>query len=75
MLISDFRFQFYIGGVPNKQEGLIVTQNFTGCIENLYFNSTNVNQLVKEIYGSGNGWGMQTYEKVNVQDICPVSVS
>lgn len=61
----------YIGGVPNKQEGLIVTQNFTGCIENMFFNSTNINQHIKEIYNSGSSWGMQTYEKVNVQDICP----
>lgn len=24
---------FYIGGVPNMQDGLIVQQNFTGCVE------------------------------------------
>lgn len=36
-----FYLQFYIRGVQNVQEGLIVEQNFTGCFENLYMNSTN----------------------------------
>lgn len=51
---------------------MIVTQNFTGCIENLQFNSTNIVQLIKDVYDSGNEWGMQTYKKINVFDICPV---
>ncbi|XKL68715.1 hypothetical protein PGB90_006484 [Kerria lacca] len=62
---------FYIGGIQNRQEGMIVTQNFTGCIENLQFNSTNIVQLIKDVYDSGNEWGMQTYKKINVFDICP----
>ena len=32
----------YIGGVPYVQRGLVVYDNFTGCIENLYLNHTNV---------------------------------
>ena len=67
--------QFYIGGVPNKQEGLLVSQNFTGCIENLYFNSSNINEVVKSVYHSGNDWAMKIYQKVNVFDICPVLIA
>ena len=33
---------FYIGGVPHMEEGLIVNENFTGCIENMYLNHSNV---------------------------------
>ncbi len=32
----------YIGGVPNVEEGLVVYENFTGCIENMYLNHSNV---------------------------------
>ena len=32
----------YIGGVPNVEEGLVVYDNFTGCIENMYLNHSNV---------------------------------
>ncbi|XP_065217760.1 neurexin-4 isoform X3 [Planococcus citri] len=62
---------FYIGGVPNKQEGMIVSQNYTGCIENLSVNGTNFNQMIKEFYNSDNRWGMETYAKHNVSYICP----
>jgi hypothetical protein len=44
----DLNHNFYIGGVPNVQDGLVVTQNFTGCIENMYLNYTNVIQAVKD---------------------------
>ena len=43
----DLNRDFYIGGVPNVQEGLVATQNFSGCIENMYFNHTNVIEAVK----------------------------
>ncbi|XP_076366495.1 neurexin-4 isoform X2 [Tachypleus tridentatus] len=34
---------FYIGGLPNfNQDGLVVAANFTGCVENLFINHTNV---------------------------------
>ena len=33
---------FYIGGVPHTEEGLVVHENFTGCIENMYLNHSNV---------------------------------
>ncbi|KAK4880887.1 hypothetical protein RN001_004206 [Aquatica leii] len=45
--------EFYVGGVPNMQEGLIVPQNFTGCIENLYLNSTNLIRDMKDSFSSG----------------------
>lgn len=43
----DLNRNIYIGGVPNQQQGLVVTQNFTGCIENLFFNHTNIIEAVK----------------------------
>ncbi|XP_034248929.1 neurexin-4 isoform X1 [Thrips palmi] len=43
----DLNQKFYIGGVPNRQEGLMVNQNFSGCIENLYINSTNIGHEMK----------------------------
>ncbi|PSN48824.1 Neurexin-4 [Blattella germanica] len=59
---------FYIGGVPNKQEGLIVNQNFTGCMENLYLNATNVISSIKGAYDNGESY---LYEKVNTLYTCP----
>jgi len=38
----DLDGELYIGGVPHVQRGLVVYDNFTGCIENLYLNHTNV---------------------------------
>ncbi len=32
----------YIGGVPKVEEGLVVYENFDGCIENMYLNHSNV---------------------------------
>ncbi|XP_031336350.1 neurexin-4 isoform X3 [Photinus pyralis] len=43
---------FYVGGVPNVQDGLVVTQNFTGCIENIYLNATNILRDMKEAYSA-----------------------
>lgn len=63
------QFQFYVGGVPNQQEGLLVTQNFTGCIENMYLNSTNLIHDVKDAYEYGYS---VRYEKVNTLYSCPV---
>jgi hypothetical protein len=63
-------FQFYIGGVPNKQDGLLVIQNFTGCMENLYLNTTNVVYSIKEATSYGDNY---LYEKVNTLYSCPVS--
>ncbi|XP_011306844.1 neurexin-4 isoform X1 [Fopius arisanus] len=45
----DLNRALYIGGVPNTQEGLAVTQNFTGCIENFYLNKTNVIRDLKDV--------------------------
>jgi len=67
-----FFFQFYIGGVPNKQDGLLVMQNFTGCMENLYLNTTNVIYRIKEAINYGD---IYLYEKVNTLYSCPVSNS
>ncbi|CAH2071974.1 unnamed protein product, partial [Iphiclides podalirius] len=58
----------YIGGVPNLQEGLMVDQNFTGCVENFYVNATNVIQELKQGYESGEPF---KYQKVNTLYACP----
>ncbi|CAD7082270.1 unnamed protein product [Hermetia illucens] len=58
----------YIGGVPNVQEGMVVTQNFSGCIENLFFNNTNFIQTMKEAFQAGESL---RYEKVNSIYACP----
>lgn len=58
---------FYVGGVPNIQEGLVITQNFTGCIENLYINSTNIIRDLKEAFNEG--YSLR-YEKVNTLYSC-----
>ncbi|XP_030764634.1 neurexin-4 isoform X2 [Sitophilus oryzae] len=64
----DLNREFYVGGVPNIQEGLVVVQNYTGCIENLYLNSSNVLQDVKQAYDYGDTY---KYEKVNIGSNCP----
>ncbi|XP_052755482.1 neurexin-4 isoform X2 [Galleria mellonella] len=58
----------YIGGVPNFQEGLVVTQNFTGCIENMYLNATNVIQDLRAGYDAGEPF---KFQKVNTLFACP----
>ncbi|KAG6457370.1 neurexin-4 isoform X1 [Manduca sexta] len=58
----------YIGGVPNFQEGLVVNQNFTGCVENMYLNATNVIQDLKQGYESGEAF---KFQKVNTLYACP----
>lgn len=63
--------ELYIGGMPNKQEGLIVSQNFTGCMENVYFNSTDLFQHIKYAYDSEDYWLTQKYFKVNTINSCP----
>lgn len=61
-------FQFYIGGVPNKQEGLVVVQNFTGCIENLFFNATNIIKELRESDYDDVNW---RYHTVHTSYSCP----
>ncbi|GAB6032060.1 hypothetical protein CHUAL_010426 [Chamberlinius hualienensis] len=39
----DLNQEMFVGGVPNfNMEGLIVTYNFSGCVENLFINYTNL---------------------------------
>ncbi|CAK1542832.1 unnamed protein product [Leptosia nina] len=58
----------YIGGVPNSQDGLMVKQNFTGCVENMYLNATNVIYELKQGYETGEAF---KYQKVNTLYSCP----
>ncbi|XP_064472302.1 neurexin-4-like isoform X2 [Ornithodoros turicata] len=44
----DLNRELYIGGLPNfNQVGVAVVANFTGCIENLYLNDTDIIGWVK----------------------------
>ncbi|XP_055376798.1 neurexin-4 isoform X1 [Condylostylus longicornis] len=63
--------EIYIGGVPNIQEGIVVNQNFTGCIENLFFNSTNFIREMKEALENDVYDTAYKYTKHNVIYACP----
>ena len=52
------------------QEGMVVIQNFTGCIENFYLNSTNLFEDVKEAFEYGEAL---RYDRINTHYTCPVS--
>ncbi|XP_055840610.1 neurexin-4 isoform X1 [Episyrphus balteatus] len=58
----------YLGGVPNIQEGMLVTQNFSGCIENLFLNSSNFIREMKDNYEYGEAF---RYQRVNTIYACP----
>lgn len=69
----DLNQNFFIGGVSNKQEGLTVNQNFTGCIENLYINSSNVGHEMKVEREYGYSYTPPRYYSQNVLFSCIVS--
>ncbi|XP_014094325.1 neurexin-4 isoform X2 [Bactrocera oleae] len=58
----------YLGGVPNIQEGIIVTQNFTGCMENIFINSTNFVRAMKDSFEYGDAY---RYTKYHTVYACP----
>ncbi|XP_044727167.1 neurexin-4 isoform X2 [Chrysoperla carnea] len=64
----DLNRAFYIGGVPNIQEGLVITQNYTGCFENLYLNSTNIIRDLRQALEDGL---VYKYDKINTRYSCP----
>ncbi|XP_011301961.1 neurexin-4 isoform X1 [Fopius arisanus] len=64
----DLNRAFYIGGVPNIQQGLVVTQNFSGCIENLHLNKTNVFRELKDAEATGENL---KYHRINTIYNCP----
>ncbi|EFN81641.1 Neurexin-4 [Harpegnathos saltator] len=64
----DLNRELYIGGVPNMQEGLMVNQNFTGCIENFYLNHTNIISELKEMEISDENL---RYYKIHTLYTCP----
>ncbi|XP_014482279.1 PREDICTED: neurexin-4 isoform X1 [Dinoponera quadriceps] len=64
----DLNREFYFGGVPNMQEGLVVNQNFTGCIENFYLNSTNIISELKEVEAGDENL---RYQRIHTIFACP----
>ncbi|XP_044018099.1 neurexin-4 isoform X2 [Aphidius gifuensis] len=64
----DLNRALYIGGVPNIQDGLKVTQNFTGCIENFFLNQTSLFKSM--IDADATGENLQ-YHRVNTIYACP----
>ena len=47
---------FFIGGVPRLEEGLVVFDNFSGCIENLFINFSKVNADFSDPFASRNSF-------------------
>ena len=64
----DLNRALYIGGVPNRQDGLVVNQNFTGCIENFYLNATSIIHDLREAELTGENL---RYFRVNTLYSCP----
>uniref|UniRef100_A0A6B2EGY6 Putative neurexin iv n=1 Tax=Phlebotomus kandelakii TaxID=1109342 RepID=A0A6B2EGY6_9DIPT len=64
----DLNRGMYIGGVPFHQEGMVVHQNFTGCIENLYLNSSNFIRELKEAVHYGDDL---RFDKIHTMYTCP----
>lgn len=54
--------------MPNVEEGLIINQNYTGCIENLYLNTTNFIRELKDAYSENQ---YSRFEKHNTLFSCP----
>lgn len=63
--------ELYVGGIPNVQEGILVTQNFTGCMENIFFNATNFISEMKQSYVYGSDESSYRFEKVHTIYSCP----
>ena len=55
----------YIGGLPYVQSGLVIYKNFTGCMENLYLNHSNV------FAANVDRTGWETLTKLNCIDTTP----
>lgn len=64
----DLNRMLYVGGVSTKEEGLVVNQNYTGCIENLYLNTTNFVQELKAAYAENQ---YSRFEKIHTMYSCP----
>lgn len=67
--------QLYIGGIPTKQPGLQVHQNFTGCLENILINGTSLVYQMKHPEQYAQYYGKPTYSLINTEFTCPVSVA
>ena len=59
----------YIGGVPYVQRGLVIYENFTGCIENLYLNHTNVIAAYRDRIG--NPYETEVYQYDTIGSVSP----
>jgi len=68
----DLDGYLYIGGVPYVQRGLVIYQNFTGCIENLYLNHTNVIAAFRDKLG--NPYESEIYKYDNIGSVSTVCV-
>ncbi|XP_055708283.1 neurexin-4 isoform X1 [Phlebotomus papatasi] len=64
----DLNRGLYIGGVPYHQEGMVVHQNYTGCIENLYLNASNFIRELKEAIHYGEAL---RFDKIHTMYTCP----
>ncbi|XP_018016939.1 neurexin-4 isoform X2 [Hyalella azteca] len=71
----DLNRKFYIGGVPNREPGLVSRVNFTGCLENLFINGTSVVHQMKNPDPHAEYYGKPTYKLINTEFTCPYGES
>ncbi|XP_069969361.1 neurexin-4 isoform X3 [Penaeus vannamei] len=68
----DLNREFYIGGVPNLQPGMVARVNFTGCMENLFINGT---AIIPEMRDADDYYSYYyrrpKYSKINISSTCP----
>ncbi|XP_042887736.1 neurexin-4-like, partial [Penaeus japonicus] len=68
----DLNREFYIGGVPNLQPGMVARVNFTGCMENLFINGT---AIIPEMRDADDYYSYYyqrpKYTRINISNTCP----
>ncbi|GIX99848.1 neurexin-4 [Caerostris darwini] len=69
----DIKREIHVGGIQNfNQVGIVSTKNFTGCIENLFFNNTNFISELKDKKAQYRQYGDLTYT-CHQEQVIPVT--
>ncbi|XP_076061076.1 neurexin-4 isoform X2 [Oratosquilla oratoria] len=71
----DLNKKVYIGGIPNLGPGLGTRVNYTGCLENLFINGTDITEEMKQKDYHNYYYGRPKYSLVNVEYSCPWGAS
>uniref|UniRef100_A0A646QGQ6 Neurexin4 n=1 Tax=Hemiscolopendra marginata TaxID=943146 RepID=A0A646QGQ6_9MYRI len=69
----DLNTELFLGGVKNfNQEGLVIAENFTGCIENLFINHSNF--IAEARYNPGDVyWNTNAVFSCEQESVIPVT--